>query len=171
VAPDGGVIGFVGREWQRKGLERAAAIVAGLRRHRPQLELWVVGPDPAEVAQLFAGWDGGYRLLGWADDFSVYAQLDLLLHPARAEPYGMVIAEAMAAAVPVVVSERCGIAPDIGTGAGEVLALDAPDAEWIVACERQLSRMDAPPRFIRSWQQVAQEYETLYRGMAADPDQ
>ena len=123
------------------------------------------------MAQLFAGWDGGYRLLGWADDFSVYAQLDLLLHPARAEPYGMVIAEAMAAAVPVVVSERCGIAPDIGAESGEVLALDAPDADWIAACERQLSRMDAPPRFIRSWQQVAQEYETLYRGMAADPDQ
>jgi UDP-glucose:(heptosyl)LPS alpha-1,3-glucosyltransferase len=171
VAPDGGVIGFVGREWQRKGLARAAAIVAGLRRQRPQLELWVVGPDPAEVAALFADWDGGYRLLGWTNDFSVYPQFDLLLHPARAEPYGMVIAEAMAAAVPVVVSERCGIAPDIGAESGAVLALDAPDAEWVAACERQLSRAAAPPRFVRSWQQVAREFEALYRGMAAGPDQ
>jgi UDP-glucose:(heptosyl)LPS alpha-1,3-glucosyltransferase len=138
-----------------------------LRRHRPQLELWVIGPEPAEVAALFADWDGGFRLLGWTDDFSVYVQLDLLLHPARAEPYGMVIAEAMAAAVPVVVSDRCGIAPDIGAESGEVLALDA---DWITACERQLSRSSAPPRFARSWQQVAREYEVLYRELTVAAD-
>ncbi|MDP1536679.1 MAG: glycosyltransferase family 4 protein [Burkholderiales bacterium] len=166
-----GVIGFVGKEWQRKGLARAVAIVAELRRHRPQLELWVIGPAPAEIAALFADWDGGFRLIGWANDFAVYAQLDLLLHPARAEPYGMVIAEAMTAAVPVVVSDRCGIAPDIGAESGEVLALDAPDAAWIAACERQLSRTDAPPRFARNWQQVAREYEVLYRELTVAPQE
>jgi UDP-glucose:(heptosyl)LPS alpha-1,3-glucosyltransferase len=165
VPPDGGIIGFVGKEWQRKGLAQAVAIVAELRRRRPRLELWVIGPEPAEVAGLFADWDGGYRLPGWASDFSVYADLDLLLHPARAEPYGMVIAEAMAAAVPVVVSDRCGIAPDVAAESGAVLALEAPQADWVAACERQLSRRAPPPRFERSWEQVAREYEVLYRGL------
>jgi UDP-glucose:(heptosyl)LPS alpha-1,3-glucosyltransferase len=163
VPQDAGVIGFVGKEWQRKGLEHAVAIVADMRRRRPHIELWVVGPAPEEVSGLFAGWDGGYRLLGWSSDFSVYPKLDLLLHPARAEPYGMVIAEAMAAAVPVVVSDRCGIAPDVARESGTVLPLEAPIADWVAACERQLERAEAPPRFVRGWQQVAQEQVTIYR--------
>ncbi len=118
VPADGGVIGFVGKEFRRKGLEQAVAIVAELRRRRPRAELWVVGPDPAEVEALFDRWQGGYRLLGWSNEASVYAGFDLLLHPAAAEPYGMVIAEAMAAAVPVVISDRCGIAPDVANEAG-----------------------------------------------------
>jgi UDP-glucose:(heptosyl)LPS alpha-1,3-glucosyltransferase len=163
VPADGGVIGFVGREWKRKGLEKAAAAVAELRRRRPRAELWVVGPDPAEVAPLFAGWSGGYRLLGWSSDPSVYAQMDLLLHPARAEPYGMVIAEAMAAAVPVVISDRCGIVPDVSPEAGSVLPLDAPVDQWAATCERQLSREVPPLPFERGWQRVAEEQLTIYR--------
>lgn len=165
VPAAGGVIGFVGKEWRRKGLDKAVAIVAELRRQRPQLELWVVGPAPAEIEALFAEWNGGYRLLGWAKDFSVYPQLDLLLHPARAEPYGMVIAEAMAAQVPVLVSDRCGIATDIGDDAGTVLALEAPVTDWATACEHQLARDVPPPAFERSWLQVAQEYERIYRAL------
>ena len=167
VPADGGVIGFVGREWKRKGLEQAVAIVAELRRRRPRAELWVVGPAPQEVAGLSAGWDGGYRLLGWSSDPAVYARLDLLLHPARAEPYGMVIAEAMAAAVPVVISDRCGIAPDVSPVSGSVLRRDALVDEWVAACERQLGRAAAPRPFDRSWQRVAREQLEIYRDMLA----
>lgn len=166
VPADGGVIGFVGREWQRKGLAQAVAIVAELRRRRPRAELRVVGPTAEEVARLFAGWSGGYRLLGWSSDPAVYAQMDLLLHPALAEPYGMVVAEAMAAAVPVVISDRCGVAPDVSPQAGSVLALDAPRAEWVASCERQLRRDAPPPPFERSWQRVAAEQLTIYRRLA-----
>ena len=168
VSPDGGVIGFVGKEFKRKGLEQAAAIVAELRRRRPQAELRVVGPDPAEVEPLFAGWRGGYRLLGWSSDPAVYAQMDLLLHPARAEPYGMVVAEAMAAAVPVVISDRCGIAPEVSPQAGSVLPLDAPVEAWVAACESQLGRDGPPPPFARSWAQVAREQAAVYRRLAAE---
>jgi UDP-glucose:(heptosyl)LPS alpha-1,3-glucosyltransferase len=163
VPADGGVVGFVGREWRRKGLDHAAAVVAELRRRRPRLELCVVGPPPEEVRALFAGWDGGFRLLGWSADLSAYPQFDLLLHPARAEPYGMVVAEAMAAAVPVVISDRCGIAPEVGPGSGAVLPADAPVADWAAACERELSREAPPPPFERSWAQVAQEQLAIYR--------
>lgn len=166
VDPQGGVVGFVGKEWQRKGLPLIAAIVAELRRTRQNLELWVVGPDPEEVQPLFAGWQGGYRLLGWRSDNDEYLKdFDVLLHPARAEPYGMVIAEAMAARVPVVVSDVCGAAASVGAGSGAVLPLSAPVADWVTAVETQLRRAEAPPRFDRGWRAVAAEYETIYKNL------
>lgn len=162
VDPQGGVVGFVGKEWRRKGLPLAVAIAAGLRRTRPQLELWVVGPAPEEVRHLFDGDQGGYRLLGWRSDNDYLQDFDVLLHPARAEPYGMVIAEAMAARAPVVVSDICGAAGSVGAESGAVLPLSAPVREWAAAVETQLRRAAAPPRFDRDWRAVATEYETIY---------
>ncbi|MDP2759219.1 MAG: glycosyltransferase family 4 protein [Sideroxyarcus sp.] len=163
VADDGGIIGFVGREWRRKGLPLAVAITARLRQDRPRLELWVIGPDEEEVAPLFRDWQGGYRLFGWRTDNAHFEQIDVLLHPAKAEPYGMVISEAMAARVPVVVSDACGAAAQVNTAAGEVLALDAPLQEWVDAVVRQLDRTEAVPAFVRGWDVVAREYETIYQ--------
>lgn len=166
VAVDGGIIGFVGREWQRKGLPLAVKIVAQMRRERPDLQLRVVGPEVKEVQHLFADWQGGYQLLGWSDQ-AHYAEFDVLLHPARAEPYGMVISEAMATRVPVVISDVCGAAPQVTADAGAVLPLAATIAEWAGAVEGQLRRSDEPPRFLRSWQDVALEYEIIYREFLA----
>ena len=163
VPADGGIIGFVGREWQRKGLPWAVEIAAQLRCERPNLELWVIGPDEKEVRHLFANWQGGYRLLGWRSDSSHFREIDVLLHPAKAEPYGMVISEAMAARVPVVVSDACGAAAQVNAEAGEVVPLDAPLQQWSNAVVKQLDRADAPPGFVRGWDVVAREYETIYR--------
>ncbi|OGT19218.1 MAG: glycosyl transferase family 1 [Gallionellales bacterium RIFOXYB12_FULL_54_9] len=162
VPVDGGIVGFVGWEWQRKGLAQAIDIVAALRRTRPNLELWVVGPVPAELGHLFAGWEGGYRLLGWREDNDYFSGVDVLLHPARAEPYGMVISEAMAARVPVVISDVCGAAEHVTIDAGAVLPLDAAIELWATAVEKQLTRTQPVPRFDRSWSKVAQEYEMIY---------
>ena len=159
----GGIIGFVGKEWQRKGLPLAVEIATQLRRDRPQLELWVIGPGEREVSHLFAGWQGGYRLFGWRSDASHFREIDVLLHPAKAEPYGMVISEAMAARVPVVVSDACGAAAQVTVEAGEVVALDAPMQQWVTAVARQLDRTESPPEFVRGWDVVAAEYEIIYK--------
>ena len=159
---DGGIIGFVGREWQRKGLPLAVGIAAQLRRERPQLELWVIGPDEREVSHLFADWQGGYRLLGWRTDSEYFQEIDVLLHPAKAEPYGMVIIEAMAARVPVVVSDACGATAQVNTEAGEVVPLDAPMQKWVDAVARQLDRTQPLPFFVRGWDEVAQECMAIY---------
>lgn len=163
VAADAGIVCFVGWEWQRKGLPKAIEIVAALRRTRPNLELWVVGPTPAELAPLFADWTGGYRLLGWRDDNAYFSEVDVLLHPALAEPYGMVIAEAMSARVPVVISDLCGAAEHVSADAGAVLPLSASVESWADAVERQLNRRQATPAFVRGWNVVALEYEKIYR--------
>lgn len=160
---DGGVIGFIGKEWQRKGLPRVVEIARQLRQQRPSLELWVAGPQPAEVKHLFEGWEGGYRLLGWRSDTEYFAHMNVLVHPARAEPYGMAIAEAMAARVAVVVSDRCGAAGQVTPEAGAVVPLDAPAGQWADAVARQLARRAPPPQYARSWREVAREYETIYR--------
>ena len=162
VPADGGVVGFVGKEWKRKGLPLAVQIVAQLRRERPQLQLRVIGPDAREIQHLFADWNGGYRLLGWRSDAEHFREIDVLLHPAKAEPYGMVISEAMAARVPVVVSDACGAAAQVNAEAGEVVGLDAPVQEWMNGVARQLDRSESPPAFVRGWDVVARECETIY---------
>lgn len=163
VAADGGVVCFVGWEWQRKGLPMAVAIVAALRATRPNLALWVVGPEPSGLEPLFAAWNGGYRLLGWREDNDYFSEVDVLLHPAKAEPYGMVISEAMAARVPVVISDVCGAAEHVTQDAGSILPLSASVEAWASAVELQLNREDPVPQFDRSWARVAQEYELIYR--------
>lgn len=162
IPADGGIIGFVGKEWQRKGLPLAAEIISRLRRSRPQLELWVIGPDPQEVQHLFSAWKGGHRPLGWRSDMGYLREIDVLLHPAKAEPYGMVISEAMAARVPVVLSDVCGVAAQVSAEAGQVLPLSDPADIWVAAVERELVRTAAPPQFIHGWDKVAMEYEWVY---------
>jgi len=166
VPANGGIVGFVGREWQRKGLPLAVEIVAQLRQTRPNLELWVVGPDEQEIAHLFRNWQGGYHLFGWRTDNTHFENIDVLLHPAKAEPYGMVISEAMAACVPVVVSDACGAAAQVSAGAGAVVHLDAPIEQWKRAVAVQLDRTDAIPAFVRGWDVVAREYENIYAQLA-----
>ncbi len=162
VPKDGGVIGFVGHEWKRKGLPFAVEIVQQLRRTRPHLKFIVIGPEAAAIQHLFADWEDGYALLGWSRQ-AHYAEFDVLLHPALAEPYGMVISEAMAARVPVVISDVCGAAPQVTGDAGAVLSLDAGVEVWASALEQQLARINAVPKFVRSWREVAGEYEIIYR--------
>lgn len=163
VQADSGIIGFAGKEWKRKGLPLAIEIVAQLRRERPNLEFWVVGPSAQEVLHLFKGWKGGYRLLGWRGDLEYLHQIDVLLHPARAEPYGMVIAEAMAAQTSVVVSDVCGAVPQVSSESGAVVPLEAPLEQWVSAVRKQLQRENAPPCYKHSWREVAQEHEPIYR--------
>ena len=162
VPRDGGVVGFVGKEWQRKGLPFAVAAIKQLRHTRPNLQLCVVGPAATDVQHLFADWQGGYRLMGWSDQ-AHYAEFDVLLHPAKAEPYGMVISEAMAARVPVVISNVCGAAAHVTPDAGAVLPLAASLETWAGAIEQQLSRSEPVPQFVRGWREVTQEYEEIYR--------
>lgn len=162
VPRDGGVIGFVGQEWKRKGLAFAVKIVAQLRRTRPNLKFIVIGPPTNEIQSLFTDWDGGYELMGWSKQ-ARYAEFDVLLHPASAEPYGMVIAEAMAARVPVVISDLCGAKAQVSTDAGAVLSLTAPISEWLAALEQELQRSTPVPQFVHGWDKVAQQHDAIYR--------
>lgn len=88
---------FVGHGFHRKGLDRAIAVSG------PDLPLTVVGHG--RDAQ--RPW---VRYVGAADARPYIARAELLLHPARYEPYGNVVAEAVAAGTPAVVSDATGAA-------------------------------------------------------------
>lgn len=166
VSSKGGVIGFIGNEWKRKGLPFAAAVVEKLRLTRPNLLFIVKGPNPHDVQHLFVNWkSGGYILREW-DTHVDFAEFDVLLHPAKTEPYGMAISEAMEAQIPVVVSNMCGACEDIAPESGEILSVDAPIDQWVNAIENQLNRTERPPKFERSWRKVAQEYENTYSSIS-----
>lgn len=162
VPTDSGVVGFVGKEWKRKGLPFAVEVVKELRKKRPNLQFIVIGVDPTSIAKrLFDDFLGGYELCGWTKH-ARYAEFDVLLHPALAEPYGMVITESMAAKVPVVISDQCGAKQEVTAEAGEVLSLNLTVKQWAEAVERQLSRTTETPAFNRSWEAVARESLDIY---------
>jgi len=166
IPEHGGVVGFVGKEWKRKGLDIAINIARQMRLSRPQLELHVAGPDPDDIRHLFSDWQGGYRLLGETDARPLFQNFDLLLHPARMEPFGMVITEALSAAVPAVVSNQCGAQSEVRHD--RVLTLDAPVEDWSRAC---LSALGSPQKnYQRNWRQVAEEYCRLYERLGCLAD-
>ncbi|MDP2804928.1 MAG: glycosyltransferase family 4 protein [Gallionellaceae bacterium] len=161
ISKKGGVVGFVGVEWKRKGLPLAVAAFKKLRVSRPKVKFVVVGPSAEDVQHLFSELHGAYVLKEWCNQVD-FAEFDVLIHPAQAEPYGMVITEAMAAKVPVVVSDVCGASVEVMPKAGEVLPINASVDEWAKALERQLNRAKPVPQFKRGWQEVAQDYEKVF---------
>ncbi|MFP5363795.1 MAG: glycosyltransferase family 4 protein [Thermoleophilia bacterium] len=126
------VIGFVGRIEPRKGpldLVRAApAIRAGV----PNARIVLVGDDPYDSAPDYARRvreAPGVEHIAWvADGAAVMAHLDVLVAPSRQEPFGTVLAEAMAAGTPVVATRVGGLAEVVADGVtGRLVAPGRPD--------------------------------------------
>ncbi|ODS24383.1 hypothetical protein AB835_04090 [Candidatus Endobugula sertula] len=160
-------IGFLGREWKRKGLDIACRIISQLREQIPGVHFMVAGCDPDNIRHLFDGWPtGSYTLMGWSEPQYFFEIIDVLLHPARAEPFGMVIAEANAAGLPVVISDQCGAAALIGDEQGSICRLDSGSANvehWVQACRQQLYRNKVVTSLNLSWETLAEQHIDLYR--------
>ncbi len=163
VSEDGGTIGFIGKEWGRKGFILFLEIAMQLQKQRPHLRLVVLGPERAEVANVCSDYLGTIEFLGWQPSASIFQELDLLIHPASSEAYGMVIAEAMACQVPVLVSDACGAAVYVSANHGTVLSLHDSISQWAQAGDALLRNTQSTTGYIRSWAQVAAEYETQFQ--------
>jgi len=125
--------------YARKGLATAIAAVA---RASPSLHLAVAGAGSEADARRWAaasGMDARLHLLGpRADVAPLYAAADLLILPTRYEPFGMVIAEAMASGLPVVVSARAGAAEIIRDGESGRLVEEPDDTEGFARAVRAI---------------------------------
>ena len=103
------------------------------------------------------------------EKWDVYRDADVFVLPSQNENFGNTAAEAAAAATPVIVTEKCGIAPLIANVAGLVVPLDIPSlarAIQRVLFERGLGeRLSAGCREVAShltWDEPAHEMEALY---------
>ncbi len=165
IPANGGIIGFVGKEWKRKGLDIAIRIFSELKQSRPQAKLVIAGANPQDIAPLLRDAPNGIEILGAVPTHDLFAQFDLLLHPAHAEPFGMVITEALSAGVPVVLSEQCGAASEVSELYGSILPLNASLETWSEACKRWLARTDDIPNYEHGWDAVAHAYHALYSAL------
>ncbi|GAB7191088.1 hypothetical protein NUM3379_17950 [Kineococcus sp. NUM-3379] len=122
------VVLWVGQTGYAKGLDVALEAYGLARRRHPGLRLLVVGvpgPAPGQAAPDGVEWAGVVPPPGMP---AVYLRADVLLFPSRYESFGLVVVEAMAAGLPVVIS--ASIPPDIaldGRNGRVVQRLDARD--------------------------------------------
>lgn len=143
-------VGFVGREWKRKGLVRAYKICQRLSKLGHNVTLLVVGAHrlPSSMVR-----DPMVEIIDWCNDVP-YRRMDVLLHPASIEPYGMVIAEARAASVPVVCSDSTG-AKDHGFSGLSTVSVDAPLSAWCEAVLEQV-RYGSGSEVLQTWSRLAE---------------
>ena len=166
VPHDGGTIGFIGKEWTRKGFEQFIKIALQLHASRPNIKLLVLGPEKNQLMHLCANYPGKISFLGWQASANYYQELDLLIHPASSEAYGMVITEAMASHVPVLASSACGAANDVSNQHGSVLDLNDSLDSWVNQANYWLDHASDVPGYERPWSQVADEYLAQYQLIA-----
>lgn len=127
--------GFVGLEWKRKGLDLATDFVgAYIAEKRVAACLNVYGPDISMVPGEIRSKDY-VKFHGWCAEIP-WQDIDVLLHLARVEPFGMVVAEARRAGVPVVASGNVG-AVELSFHGLEIVTSFAEVAE---AVDRLVSR-------------------------------
>ena len=89
--------------------------------NRPDSEPWVwklagYGPQENQLRAIAASSRGRIELLGsktYSELPAVFADADLYWQPSIREPWGLVVNEAMAAGLPVLVSNRCGCREDL----------------------------------------------------------
>ncbi|WDC34629.1 lipopolysaccharide glucosyltransferase I [Escherichia albertii] len=118
----------VGSDFVRKGVDRSIEALASLPESlRHNTLLFVVGQDKPRKFEVLAeklGVRSNVRFFSGRNDVSeLMAAADLLLHPAYQEAAGIVLLEAIAAGLPVLVTSVCGYAHYIAdANCGTVIA-------------------------------------------------
>jgi UDP-glucose:(heptosyl)LPS alpha-1,3-glucosyltransferase len=177
LSPDRMVIGFVGHDFKKKGLDallKAAALLPF------DVQLLVIG-NPAQAGRYrdqaqALGPGKECRFLGVVHDMSlVYAAIDCLAHPTTQDVFPMVLLEAMAHGVPVIttVAPFNSMASLLVSHKEAVLLADPHDHEALaMALERvgvdadlRQTLIDNGRRFAQnySWSAIKNRYYAIYR--------
>jgi len=127
---------FVGRLCKRKGLDTVIDALGSILREE-RIHLFIVGgsytrpetfyPDDANLLDRLtkqiadSTWSDRVHFLGFRDDIpKIMNSADALVHPARKEGFGLVLAEALAAGLPIVATNVDGI-PEVLADTDSVL--------------------------------------------------
>jgi len=172
---------FVANDYKRKGLD---ALLQAIAKLPAEVHLAVAG-NPAPIAHYRQqaeklGVATRVHFLGSLDDLApAYRAADCLAHPTLEDSFAMVVLEAMAHGLPVVVSGpvHCGISRELQDGHEALLLHDPRDAQALARLLRSV--LDQPGladqlrhhglEFARAhtWESAALQYEALYQQAAA----
>jgi UDP-glucose:(heptosyl)LPS alpha-1,3-glucosyltransferase len=156
------VLGFMGRDWKRKGLPKAIEIFRHLRCQDPSWTMLIAGcPAESLPDKLVRTLPDGAELLGRTNPQDFFGRIDILVHPATDEPFGMVMSEALTCGVPVVFSNQCGAADHLQSDGLRVLPVNAPISDWACLCTELVGR-NFDSIASRTWSDLAGEHEELY---------
>ena len=167
-----GMLLFVGNDMRKKGLPALLQAMAVLPA---DLHLAVVGQSEQRAALQKAAAALGPRVhfLGsMADVADAYRAADCLVHPTLEDTYAMVVLEALAHGLPVVVSAAryCGIAAELQDGVNAIVLADPRAPEAIAAAvHRALATPALSAKALefarhRTWQEVAARHEEMLHG-------
>jgi glycosyltransferase involved in cell wall biosynthesis len=183
ILDDERVILYVGRISPIKNLEQLVQAFhdASLERSRLVLVGPALEPDYARnLADLIAklGLDGRILLTGplYGDDkLSALAAADLFVLPSLSESYGNAAAEAVAAGLPVLLTDTCGIAPQIDGRAGLAVPVGvstlAEGMQTLMEDERKRDELtEQRSEVLRelSWDEPLTQTEHLYERILSD---
>jgi glycosyltransferase involved in cell wall biosynthesis len=142
---DGPVVGFVGRLIPRKGALDLVKAAPAIRAVRPDVRIVIVGDDPYEDEE--AEYADAVRASADVDHVGrvreaagILGHLDVLVLPSRQEPFGTVVAEAMAAGTPVVATRVDGLPELVTDGITGALVEPGDTAALAVAVLRVLDQ-------------------------------
>jgi glycosyltransferase involved in cell wall biosynthesis len=148
-AGDGPLIGFVGRIEPRKAPLDLVRAAPAIREGAPGARVVLVGGGPFEgdagyVAEVEReARTAGVERHGWVENGpGLMRHLDVLVLPSRQEPFGTVLAEAMAAGTPVVATRVGGLAEVVEDGVTGRLVAPGDPAALAAAILEVLARRD-----------------------------
>jgi glycosyltransferase involved in cell wall biosynthesis len=174
------VILYLGRLSEKKSPDVLLQAFASLCKveHDAELRLVFAGPDEDGMRQRLLqmaealGVASRVQIRGAAygeEKWNAYRGADVFVLPSQNENFGNTAGEAVVAGTPVVVTDKCGIAPLLADVAGLAVAHDAAalaqaigrvlwepglHARLAAGCRKVAARLD--------WEEPAREMETLY---------
>jgi len=155
-------IGFIGKEWKRKGLLFVIDVYREIYKYKDNIHLHIAGVNQNDVKKYLEGLsENSYTFYGWTDSKTFFEKIELILHPAINEPFGMVLSEANASGVYCLISENVGFKDFIGPNVGEVLALDKK--LWVDSILKLIGKKVYVNRIQFSWLNLAKNHIKIYK--------
>lgn len=134
---DAPMVLFLGRIHFKKGLDLLIPAFAAVARNMPGVKLVIAGPENDDYGEKVRGWVRDHGLeeavhfvgpLRGDDVVQAYVDADVFTLPSYTENFGMTVAEAMACALPVVISDQVNIYAEVArAGAGAVVRCDVQE--------------------------------------------
>ena len=180
---DGPLILFLGRLHLKKGLPILIDAVNVVRRRHSDVRLLIAGPESGEYGRVIREQTSQLGMadttifsgpLYGADVTQAYVDADVFALPSHTENFGMTVAEAMACATPVVISDQVNIHAEVtSAGAGIVTHCDANEVAAALSSllddrTRRQSMGQAGRRLVQgrySWPSIVQTITHEYEGI------